>query len=86
MITTTGLSLLGSLQKLVEDWGINFEEWYYSPLAEGLSKDHSVIMTIVKLHKKADHIFRYEISNRQMKDLDDLNLNEVITCLAKEFG
>ena len=83
MITTTGLSLLGSLQKLVEDWGINFEEWYYSPLAEGLSKDHSVIMTIVKLHKKADHIFRYEISNRQMKDLDDLNLNEVITCLAK---
>ena len=81
--TTTGLSLLGSIMKLSKEWGIDFDRWYYHPLAEGLTSGHEVTIMILKLHKAAKHIFRYEILKNQIKSLTEYDLKYILSNLAE---
>ena len=57
--TTTGLSLIGAIRKLAMDNGIS-GMWYF-PIASISSPDHKAIMLAVKLHPKADRVFRFEV-------------------------
>jgi len=82
LFTTTGLSLIGSLHKLHKDWDINFNKWYYYPVAEGLISSHSVVIFIVKLHERADHIFRYEIIRDQAESMAASELCDILNNLA----
>lgn len=81
LFTTTGQSLLGAVNKLAEDYGIE-REWYYR-IAESTNKDHNVVILAVKLHPRSDRIFRYEINRDQFKSLSELQLNETLTELVK---
>ena len=82
LFTTTGLSLFGTLSKLADDWEIKHSKWYYYPIAEGLTQDHSVTIFGAKLYEMSDHIFRYEISREQVKTMGERQLSEVLYCLA----
>ena len=82
LFTTTGLSLLGSLFKLTDDWKLDFGTWYYYPIAEGLVSGHSAIIFILKLHERANHIFRYEVDKEQVKRMNEAELYDVFSNLA----
>lgn len=77
--TTTGLSLIGAVRKLAEDNGI-YGAWYY-PLASISSSDHKAIVFIVKLHPRAERIFRFEMFTED-PSLDDPRAGEIIAQLS----
>ncbi|NWG08816.1 MAG: DNA double-strand break repair nuclease NurA [Nitrososphaerales archaeon] len=79
LFTDTGLSLLGAVNKLADECKIE-GEWYY-PVAEATSKDHNVMILVVKLNKISDRVFRYEIQRDQFKQLSEPQLNEILTQL-----
>jgi hypothetical protein len=81
LFTTTGLSLLGAVNKLAEDYKIAME-WYY-PIAESSSEDHNVMIIAVKLNTISERVFRYEIHRDQFKELSEIQLNEILTGLVK---
>ena len=82
LFTTTGLSLLGSVSKLAEDYDIG-SEWYYT-IAESRSANHNAIILTVKLNRISERAYRYEIQRDQFKNLSELQLNEILTELVKE--
>jgi hypothetical protein len=77
LFTDTGLSLLGAVDKLASQRNISVE-WYY-PIAESVSKDHNVIILVVKLNSVSERIYRFEIQRDQFKSLTELQLNEILT-------
>jgi hypothetical protein len=81
LFTTTGLSLLGAVNNLAENYGVK-REWYY-PIAESNTKDHNVMILAVKLNPISERIFRYEIQRDQYKALSELQINEILTELVK---
>ncbi|MBI3027122.1 DNA double-strand break repair nuclease NurA [Candidatus Woesearchaeota archaeon] len=42
-----------------------FPSWYYHPIADIKSQSHKAEMFFVKLHGKANHIFKFEVFNNQ---------------------
>ncbi|MCP3685619.1 MAG: DNA double-strand break repair nuclease NurA [bacterium] len=52
-------------------------KWYYYPIADIKKEDHKAEMYFVKLHEKSDHVFRFEIYNKQKE-----NAVEVIEAVA----
>ncbi len=81
LYTTTGLSLLGALRKLANDFKIE-SIWYYYPVAESLSPEHKAAIFIVKLNDNSQRIFRYEINAEQVKLLSASDINEVMCQLS----
>ncbi|MGD8545026.1 MAG: DNA double-strand break repair nuclease NurA [Candidatus Bathyarchaeota archaeon] len=77
LFTTTGLSLLGAVQKLAADSEVTFGSWWF-PVAEAVTADHDAFIFVVKLGEVAEHVFRYEIYREQYKAMDDEMLNEIL--------
>jgi hypothetical protein len=82
LFTTTGLSLIGAMNKLAEDSALPHALWYFL-VAEALSMDHNAAIFVVKLSPKAERIFRYEIYREQFSRLDKDELNSIIDLLTK---
>jgi len=80
LFTDTGLSLLGAVDKLAQERNFKLE-WYY-PIAESNSKDHDVMIMVMKLNTISERVFRFEIQNGQFKALSELQLNEILTHLV----
>lgn len=81
LFTDTGLSLLGALSKLAEDCGIE-NEWYF-PIAEINRSDHDAMVLAVRLHRDSKRIFRYEIQREQFAQLNEEQINAILTQLVR---
>ena len=82
LFTTTGLSLLGAVNKLADDCGIPFDSWYI-PVAEVATADHNAVIYVVKLHLISNHVFRFEVSRDQFERLGEEGMDEILGQLAK---
>jgi hypothetical protein len=80
LFTTTGLSLLGAVQKLAEDYQVR-GPWYL-PIAKVVNLYHNAFIYVVKLHEKANYIFRCEILGDQAKKMSEEDLCNVTSVLA----
>jgi len=81
LLTDTGLSLLGEIQRLASEWEVPYEIWYL-PVAEAVSSDHNAMVMAVKLHREASHIFRFEIEREQYHSLGGEEVKEILAQLA----
>ena len=80
LLTTTGLSLLGAVQKLAEDYGVK-GPWCL-PIAKVANLQHNAFIYVVKLHENANYVFRYEIYGDQARRMSDEDLCNVTSALV----
>lgn len=57
LVTDTGYSAVALLQEMAPDGA-----WYYHPVAEMSLPHHRADLFFVKLHSRASHVFRFEVS------------------------
>lgn len=80
LLTTEGMSLLGSINKLAEDCNIS-GKWYY-PIAESMNEDHNVVILFLKLNEISERAFRYEFQRENYNSLSENDLNEIMSSLG----
>jgi hypothetical protein len=80
LFTTTGLSLLGAVQKLAEDYKVN-GPWCI-PIARVANVQHNAFIYVVKLHESANYVFRYEIYGEQARRMSEEDFCCVTSALA----
>ena len=80
LFTTTGLSLLGAVQKLAEDYAVK-GPWCL-PIAKVANVLHNAFIYVVKLHESARYVFRYEIYGEQARRMSEEDLCKVTSALA----
>lgn len=80
LFTTTGLSLLGAVQKLAEDYAVK-GPWCL-PIAKVANVLHNAFIYVIKLHDSARHVFRYEIYGEQAKRMSEEDFCTVASALA----
>lgn len=81
LFTTTGLSLLGAVQKLADDYKVK-GPWYL-PIAKVVNLQHNAFIYVVKLHENADYVFRHEIHGDQAKKMTEKDLCKANWTLAE---
>jgi hypothetical protein len=80
LFTTMSLSLLGSINKLAEDYNIS-GKWYF-PIAESFNEDHEVVLLFLKLNEISDRIFRFEVQREKFNSMKEIHLDEMMTLLS----
>ncbi|HVP15771.1 MAG TPA: DNA double-strand break repair nuclease NurA [candidate division Zixibacteria bacterium] len=80
LFTTTGLSLLGAVQKLAEDHKVK-GSWCL-PIARVANVKHNAFIYVVKLHESANYVFRYEIYGEQARRMSEEDFCSVTSALA----
>ena len=80
LFTTTGLSLLGAVQKLAEDYKVR-GPWCL-PIAKVVNVKHNAFLYVVKLHESAKYVFRYEIYGEQARGMSEEDFCSVTSALA----
>jgi hypothetical protein len=80
LFTTAGLSLLGAVQKLAEDYRVR-GPWCL-PIATVANVQHNAFIYVVKLHEIADYVFRFEIYGEQARQMSEEELCSVTSALA----
>jgi hypothetical protein len=80
LFTTTGLSLLGAVQKLAEDHKVK-GPWCL-PIAKVANVMHNAFIYVVKLHEGAKYAFRYEIYGEQARGMSEEDFGSVTSALA----
>jgi hypothetical protein len=80
LFTTTGLSLLGAVQQLAEDYSVK-GPWYL-PIAKVANVLHNAFIYVVKLHESAKYVFRYEIHGDQARRMSEEDVCRVTSALA----
>jgi hypothetical protein len=87
LFTTTGLSLLGAVQKLAEDYKVR-GPWCL-PIAKVVNVKHNAFLYVVKLHESAKYVFRCEICGEQargMSEEDFCNVTSALACNSKDIS
>lgn len=80
LFTTAGLSLLGAVQKLAEDYKVK-GPWCI-PIARVANVQHNAFIYVVKLHESANYVFRYEIYGEQARSMSEEDFCSVTSALA----
>jgi hypothetical protein len=80
LFTTAGLSLLGAVQKLAEDYKVK-GPWCI-PIARVANVQHNAFIYVVKLHESANYVFRYEIYGEQARSMSEEDFCAVTSALA----
>jgi hypothetical protein len=80
LFTTTGLSLLGAVQKLAEDYRVK-GPWCL-PIAKVVNVKHNAFLYVIKLHESAKYVFRYEICGEQARGMSEADFCNVTSALA----
>jgi hypothetical protein len=80
LFTTTGLSLLGAVQKLAEDYKVK-GPWCL-PIAKVVNVEHDAFLYVVKLHESARYVFRYEICGEQARGMSEEDFCNFTSALA----
>lgn len=82
LFTTTGLSLLATIDKIARENDYK-STWWYHPIADSLSPEHQAAIFVVRLNEQAQYVFRYEIQADQAKELSQESLNEIFSQLSR---
>lgn len=82
LFTSTGLSLIGSILRLAQDCDLGTCKWGYYPIADGLGVEHGVRISAIKLHEQSNHVFRFELSKKQVDKMDDDDMAGILASLA----
>lgn len=82
LFTTTGLSLIGALQKLAGESNLQDSKWCYYPVADGFTSEHGARIFVTKLHGNSTHLFRFEINKEQALKMDDSETLDIVGNLA----
>jgi len=80
LFTTTGLSLLGAVQKLADDYEVK-GPWCL-PIAKVANVLHNAFIYVIKLHESARYVFRFEIYGEQARRMSEEDLCMVTSSLA----
>jgi hypothetical protein len=80
LFTTTGLSLLGAVQKLAEECAVK-GPWCV-PMAKVISVQYDAFIYVVKLHESAKYVFRFDIYGEQARGMSEESLCNVTSVLA----
>jgi hypothetical protein len=80
LFTTAGLSLLGAVQKLAEDYKVK-GPWCL-PIAKVANVKHNAFIYVVKLHESAKYVFRFEIYGEQARRMSEEDFCTVTSALA----
>jgi hypothetical protein len=80
LFTTAGLSLLGAVQKLAEDYKVK-GPWCV-PIAKVANVQHNAFIYVVKLHESANYVFRYEIYGEQARSMSEEDFCSTTSALA----
>lgn len=83
LLTTTGLSLLATVQRMSKDMGLDGDCWYYSPIAENMHPDHPAEMYVSKLFPDSKYVFRTELYKPQAEAMEDDDIDDVFAHLAR---
>jgi len=81
LFTTTGLSLLGAVNELAEQWKVK-GDWYY-PVAESHSIDHDVVISVARLNPIANRVFRVEFQRDEYEQLGKAGVEEIFSQLCQ---
>jgi hypothetical protein len=82
LFTSTGLSLIGSISRLAEDSELGNCKWGYYPIADGLDSEHGVRISAVRLHEHSNHVFRFELSKKQVDKMNEDDMSGILASLA----
>jgi hypothetical protein len=80
LFTDTGLSLIGAVSKLADDYGLE-GEWYI-PVAEMRAEHHKILVLVVKLCGSSHRVFRFDLQYSRSKRLREKELESVLAQLA----
>lgn len=80
LFTTTGLSLLGAVQKLAEEQAVK-GPWCV-PMAKVITMYYDAFIYVVKLHESARYVFRFDIHGEQARKMSEEDLCNVTSVLA----
>jgi hypothetical protein len=80
LFTTTGLSLLGAVQKLAEDYKVK-GPWCI-PIGRVANVLHNAFIYVVKLNESAKYVFRFEIYGEQARRMSEEDFCTVTSALA----
>jgi hypothetical protein len=64
--TSTGLSVISSVQRFADECKIDLNTWCYGPIIQAKSETHRAVVMVVKLNKCADRPFRFEIFDENL--------------------
>ncbi|MEM2121191.1 MAG: DNA double-strand break repair nuclease NurA [Candidatus Woesearchaeota archaeon] len=70
LLTKNGRSVNNILMRTSKSLGLL--EWYYYPIAKIRDENHKAEIVIVKLHKKSNYCFNFEIFNEQADNIDEV--------------
>jgi NurA domain len=83
LLTDTGLSLIGAIQKLAEESKIKYGSWCYYPVADVWAPEYKAVIMVVKLNPIAQRIFRFEIRGEQAQELKKEGILDVLSSIAE---
>lgn len=84
LTTDTQISLIASIQRLAEESDIKYDKWCYYPIATSkkANYEHKAVIMIVKLNKKADRAFKFEILKEQAENLGKNKILDIVSSVA----
>ncbi|PKL73725.1 MAG: hypothetical protein CVV29_02030 [Methanobacteriales archaeon HGW-Methanobacteriales-2] len=80
--TSTGLSVISSIQRFAAESQIGLDTWCYGPVFRAKSETHKAVVMAVKLNKCADRPFRFEISEDKSYDTNEGLSNETLDIVS----
>lgn len=80
LLTEAGDPLLARISEISED--VDYDRWYVR-VAEEVSSDDKGYMLAAKFHPKSHFIFRFEILREQFNEMDDDEINSILSSLAE---
>jgi hypothetical protein len=80
LFTTTGLSLLGAVQKLAEE--CNVKGPWCVPMAKVITVQYDAFIYVVKLHESAKYVFRFDVYGEQARGMNEEDVCGVTSVLA----
>lgn len=81
LYTTTGNNLIKVMRDLGDEY-LPDQQWYYYPVMKNEHPSHKAEIYFVKLYKKSDYVFRYEIYRKWAQDADKSEIESVIASLS----
>lgn len=81
--SSSGLSVISSIQRFADENSITYDNWCYGPIARANSEVHKAVVMAVKLNKHSDKIFRFEVFNDGLDlNKDDTLTNEILEVVS----
>jgi hypothetical protein len=80
LITEAGDPLLARISEIAED--VKYDKWYIR-VAEEVSADDMGFMLAAKFHPNSNFVFRFEILREQFNEMDEIEINSVLSSLAE---